>query len=236
MMLPFLNAQEISPRFRGLASIAFAFLITPFVLDITKNTLSPETNFISIFLLLGQELIVGIFIGLVARVLMMTIEFTGNMIGAHIGLSSASVLNPNFQGTTVTSLIMVLFGTAMFLSLNLHHLVLIGLLNSYHFIPFNTLQHIQDMSKGYTELFSKTFAMGFHLALPFVVTFIISQVAYGLMNRIIPQMQVFFIALPLQLWGGIIIFSLLAIELLSDFSRFFEDEFRTLLKINNIRI
>jgi flagellar biosynthetic protein FliR len=226
--MPFLGQIEISGRFRLFAALGFAFLLTP-ALSITVDV---TMDFTTVGLYVLRELFIGYFIGIVGKTLLTIMDITGAMISTQIGLSSATILNPGFasQGARV-SLIMVLFGTAIFLAFDLHHLMFRGLVQSYNLFPINKPLMLHDMTKGYTQLFSRVFWVGIQLSAPFTIVFIIIQVCFGLMNRMIPQMQIFFVSLPFQIWAGLTILLITGGAILISFGKTFDHEFRYFFRL-----
>ncbi|MES2252090.1 MAG: flagellar biosynthetic protein FliR [Pseudomonadota bacterium] len=224
LSMPFLGQVEVSPRFRVLAGLAFSFLLAP---ALPTGTVDVTMSYVSLAVLCAHELFIGYFVGLVGRLLLTILDCAGMMMSAQMGLSSATIFNPNFSGQgALTSMIMVLFGIAVFLSLDLHHLMFRGLVKSYYLFPIDGKLMLGDMSKGYSQLFSLIFSMGLQLSMPFIIVFIVLQVGFGLMNRMIPQMQIFFVSLPLQIWGGLMVFLITGGSIIMRFSSIFDREYR----------
>ena len=90
---------------------------------------------------------------------------------------------------------------------------------------------VDDMTKGYIQLFSTVFWIGIQLSTPFTIAFIVIQVCFGLMNRMIPQMQIFFVSLPFQIWAGLTIMLLIGGVMLLSFGKTFDHEFRTFFSL-----
>jgi flagellar biosynthetic protein FliR len=229
LSMPFLGQIEISSRFRVLAALAFSFLLLPIL---SVNVVNPMMSFVSVAVLCAREILIGYFVGLVGRMLMMILDCAGMIISAQMGLSSATIFNPSLSGQgPLTSAIMLLFGTAVFLSLDLHHLMFRGFVKSYYLFPIDGNLMLGDISKGYTHLFSLIFSMGLQLAMPFIIVFIVLQVGFGLMNRMIPQMQIFFVSLPLQLWGGLMVFLITGGSIIIRFGHVFDHEYRAFFSL-----
>ena len=227
--MPFLGQIEVSPRFRVLAALAFSFLM---VTALPVNEMDVTMSYMSLTFVCARELFIGYFVGLVGRVLMTILDCAGMMMSAQMGLSSATIFNPGLSGQgAITSLMMLLFGTAVFLSLDLHHLMFRGFVKSYTLFPIEGKLMLGDISKGYIQLFSLIFSMGMQLAMPFIIVFIVLQVGFGLMNRMIPQMQIFFVSLPLQIWGGLMVFLITGGSIMLQFSRIFDREYRAFFSL-----
>lgn len=229
LSMPFLGQVEISGRFRLFAALAFAYLLQPILplkdVDVTMP-------FITMTIVCGRELIIGYFVGLVGRLLLTILDFAGSVMGAQMGLSSATIFNPSFAGqAAIPSMLMSFFGLAIFLSLDLHHLVFQGLVKSYYLFPLHSKLMWADMSKGYITVFSLIFSIGLQLAAPFIIVFIVLQVGFGLMNRMIPQMQIFFVSLPLQIWGGLVVMMITGGAIVMRFGSIFDREYRSFFSL-----
>ncbi len=229
LSMPFLGQVEVSPRFRVLAGLAFSFLLVPVL---PTGDVDPMMSYVSLGILCARELFIGYFVGLVGRMLLMILDCAGMMMSAQMGLSSATIFNPSLSGQgALTSAIMLLFGTAVFLALDLHHLMFRGFVKSYYLFPIDGKLMLGDISKGYTRLFSLIFSMGLQLATPFIIVFIVLQVGFGLMNRMIPQMQIFFVSLPLQIWGGLMVFLITGGAVVMQFGHIFDREYRAFFSL-----
>ncbi len=229
LSMPFLGQVEVSLRFRLLAGLSLSFLLTQILPLSNVDFMMPYP---SLAIYCARELLIGYFVGLVGRALMMILDLTGTIMSNQMGLSSATVFNPSLSGQGMMTLaIMISFGTAIFLSLDLHHLMFRGFVKSYHLFPINERLLLGDMSKGYEQILSLIFSMGLQLAMPFIIVFTILQIGFGLMNRMIPQMQIFFVSLPLQLWGGFMVFLITGGTILLQFGQVFDREYRAFFSL-----
>jgi flagellar biosynthetic protein FliR len=229
LSMPFLGQIEVSARFRVLAALGFSFLLTP---ALPPSGIDPTMSYTSLAIFCGRELFVGYFVGLVGHMLMMILEFAGTIMSAEMGLSNATVFNPSLMGQgAMTSAMMVFFGTAIFLAFDLHHLMFRGFVKSYYLFPVKGTLMLGDISKGYGQLLSLIFSMGLQLATPFVIVFIVIQVGFGLMNRMIPQMHIFFVSLPLQIWGGFVVFLITGGAIIVRFGHIFDHEYRAFFSL-----
>ncbi len=226
--MPFISHKEISPRFRVMLAFAFSYMILPFV---NLGPLSASISYPVMGLYIMKELLVGAFIGIVSKILLLILDTAGNVISGQIGLSSATSMNPNLQGSTLLASMLTMFGTVVFLSLDLHHLILRGFMHSYYLFPVGLDFATADMAKGFLQLFAQTFWWGVQLSFPFMIVFIVMQTVFGVMNRIIPQMQIFFVSLPFQLWAGLMVMLITGGAILMHFAAHFQDEFTRFLRM-----
>lgn len=226
-LMPFLSHIEINSRSRFMLMLGFAYLIKPVV----SVVVTPQLSYLMLTLILLKEIAIGAFIGLVARLFTTILDIAGTLISAQIGLSSATSMNPNMQGSSLISMLLSMFGVLVFLNLNLHHLVLTGFYHSYALFPVDAPLMMRDMSDGFVALFAKTFWFGVQIAFPFVIAFLVMQVAFGLLNRMVPQMQIFFVSLPFQLWAGLMILMIVGGTSLISFAHIFEMDFAHFFKL-----
>ena len=175
--------------------------------------------------LLGPEITTGLWIGLTARILLSAIEFTGNQIGQVSGLSNA--FGPTlgtFQGATMIATFLLLSSVALIFVTDMHHIVLIALLDSY------SIFHVGEwlpgaMAQQMVKATSRSLYIGTSIAAPFIVTGIILNLGLGLANRMMPQLPVFFVAASGLIASGLIILWVAAPYMTS----FFLDQFQSWL-------
>ena len=223
LSMPFLGQLEIPNRFRVMAALAIAFLLTPLL----ALKVDQPIQFTALLMLIGREFLIGYCVGFVGRLLLTALDVAGDIISMQMGLSSATMMNPSLHSQgALTSFLLSFFGLAIFLSLDLHQLMFRGLVNTYLLFPLENTFPIGDFSHKITVLFSTIFKIGLQFSFPFLIVFIVLQIALGLMNRMIPQMQVFFVAMPFQILGGMVILFLTGGAILLNFGALFDHEFR----------
>lgn len=203
MLLPGFSESYISPKARLVIALGVALVITP----MTKQYLPPmPSSMFELIIIVSGEIIVGLFIGAVIKIILSSMHVAGMVISYQSGLAAATLFDPNQQ--TQGSIIGVFLTTlAVFLifATNLHHIFLMGLIDSYKiFSP------IQPMPiGGFSELISKTvagsFLMGVKIAAPQIVIGLVLYLGAGIMARLMPQMQVFFVMMPVQIALGFFI-------------------------------
>jgi flagellar biosynthetic protein FliR len=148
----------------------------------------------------------------------------------QMGLSNAVLFNPlmNAQTPITSSFLMVAAVTLVFVS-DFHHIILMHLVKSYELFPptFSLLAFGSgDVVQSLIKLISYTLLFGVQLSLPFLIVGIVFQFLLGLMNRLIPNLQIFMIMLPFQiLWGLFLLLTLVGLMLqhfMSAFSDFYQ--------------
>ena len=197
MVLPGFGEIYVLPRTRLLLAIAVTVVATPLVMPILPKL--PATP-LELFLTLGGEIIIGLFLGTLVRMLISALHVTGTIVGFSSSLSSANIFDPQnaSQGSLVGTFLGVA-GIVMVFVAELHRPMLSAIVDSYSlFVPGRALPW-GDFSDLMTHTVGHAFALGVQLSAPFLVVGLVFYLGLGLINRLMPQVQVFFIAMPLQI-------------------------------------
>jgi flagellar biosynthesis protein FliR len=150
--------------------------------------------------LVAGELLIGLFLGTTARVAFAALHVAGTTIAFQSGLAAAAIFDPNeaTQGTLpgnflTTTALVLLFVT------DGHHMLLQALAASYARLPAGASPPVGDMADLLTQLLGQAFALGVRMAAPLLLVSLLMYLGMGVLNRLMPTFQVFFIALPLQI-------------------------------------
>lgn len=195
MLLPAIGDENVPAQIRLLLGLVLTAVVYPAVLismPASPATLPGLTTY------LVGEILIGVMLGAAARMLMTSLQVTGTLIGLQSGLASAALFDPAQGGQTlVVSRFLGVLGVLLIFTSNLHHLLIGGMVRSYAlFRPGGTMM-AADFAQLSVRMVATSFALGVQLATPFIVYGIIYNVGLGLMARLTPQIQVFFIAQPL---------------------------------------
>lgn len=220
MVLPGLGGQLVATRIRLILSLAITLVMLPVV----GTKLPPLPNQLSsLVLLIGSEAMIGLYMGILAQTLMSTLNVAGTFIGFQIGLTNAFSFDTvaEQQSSTITAFLSNVALIAIFTT-DLHHLMLRAVTDSYAVIVPGQPLPLNDFAETLSKLLSAAFNFALQLAAPLLAFGIIYNVALGLMSRLSPQIQVFFIALPLQVAGGLWMLMVALPLLILLFLRWFE--------------
>jgi len=206
MLLPGFGDLYVPARWRLLLGAGLSLLLAA--------VLAPElpvlpTQPAALVALLFSEIVVGLFLGTIARVLLAALETAGGIVSMQLGLSSAQVFNPAMQQQSViTGTIMVTLGVLLIFATDTHHLLLRAVVDSYTLFQPGRLPPVDDLSAAMTKIVAASFKLGLELAAPFVIGGTLFFAALGLLARLMPQFQVFFVVVPLQIALGLALFGL----------------------------
>ena len=152
------------------------------------------------------ETIIGLLIGIFFRLALAAMSTAGSIIGYVIGLSNAQLFNPlQADQSLLPSVFLVLLGTTLVFASELHHLLFRAIADSYQLLPPGEALPLGDFSDLLAQALSGAFRIGMQLAMPFIVFSFLFYALLGVMTRLSPQIQVFFIVLPVQIVLGFVI-------------------------------
>jgi flagellar biosynthetic protein FliR len=224
MTLPGFSDATISPQIRLLFALAFALVLSPLLFTMLPS--QPSSVF-GLVLLIIHEMLIGIFIGSLVQIIMSALAFSGFLIATSMSMSNAVMFSPTMSSSnTVISTFMMLLGVTLFFVMDLHHQVLLGLIDSYTLLPPTEELFTGDMAQHLAEVIGESLMLGLRIAAPFLVVIIGILFAMGLMARMVPQIQVFVMSVPVQMLVG----SLTLITVLSSMMLYFMGEFDLFLK------
>lgn len=227
MVLPGFGELTIPVRVRLSLALTLSFILFPLVVDLIPEI---PSNPFGLAAFMGGEVLIGIVIGAIARLLVSTLQVAGTIIAFNSGLGSAQLFDPTVgQQGAITGAFLATVGVTLLFVTNMHHLMLLALVDSYQlFVPGASFP-IGDIADVAAQVVSRSFRIGLQIAMPIVVVGVLVYVSMGLMARLMPQMQVFFIALPLQMLISFVILALTIGAGMLVFLDYFESSIRDFL-------
>ena len=164
----------------------------------------------------SSQLVSGIALGLLVRLVVSSMSTAGNTIAFQMGLGFALNVDPSqgVQGALIGNF-MALVGMALIFASDLHHLAIGGLLDSFAVYPPGVLMPFGDMAEMATRLVGDSFKVAIQISAPFIVFGLIFYLGLGLLSRLMPQLQIFIIAMPLNIIGGFVLLGVLLASLMT---------------------
>jgi flagellar biosynthetic protein FliR len=222
MLLPGFGEAYVPPRIRLSLALVLSLALWPLVAGSLPALPASLGGMVGWLL---REVITGLMIGFLLRLLMAALSTAGEVVSLQTTLSFAQTANPlQAQPATTLAAFLTLFGVAMIFATNTHHLFIAGLLGSYEVVRPMAPLVVEDFTTQAIRTVSGSFLLGVQLAAPVIVFSIIFNLATGLVGRIMPQFQVFFVSTPLNVLFGLSIFTLS----LGVIGTVFIDRYRTL--------
>jgi flagellar biosynthetic protein FliR len=207
MTLPALGEATIPARARLMVALGLTLVLVPLV-----GSLYPSGVRTSPAMLAGivvAEVIVGLVIGLLLRLVMGAVQVAGNVIATQTGLAFAQGLDPTqgAQGALIALFLALLAVTLIFMG-DLHHLLIAGIAHSFTLFPPGKMPAAPDLAQLAITMVSGMYLVGMQMAAPFIVFGVIVYGGAGVVARMMPQLQVFFLVTPLTILSGFVILSL----------------------------
>lgn len=206
MLLPGFGEPAVPARVRLGFALAMAIGIGPALAD---NVPPAAATAWGMAFQVGAEVLIGVLLGGAARILVSSLATAGQIVGMEMGISFAQTADPTAMGSgQLISVFLGVLGVALIFSTGLHHMFLEGIAGSYQVISLGVTPPVGDAAQLALEATSSSFRVGFQISVPLIVAGMIFRVGLGVLSRLIPQIQVFFVALPLQIMGGLVVFAL----------------------------
>ena len=158
---------------------------------------------------IGAEVLIGVLLGAVARILVTALATAGQIIGMEVGLAFAQTADPTFnQSGQLIAVFLGILGVTLIFATGLHHMFLQGVIGSYDVIALGAPPPVGDAADLALQTTASSFRVGFQIAMPVMAAGLIFRVGLGVLARLIPSIQVFFVAMPLQVLGGLVVMAL----------------------------
>lgn len=222
MLMPGLSSARVPLQIRLFVSVAATIAVLIHLWDriVPFATREPAV----LLVMIASEALIGALIGLMARLYVLALQFMATAIANFVGytaLGGAGIEEPDPQ-TALGSIIS--FSALMLLFVfDFHHEIIKALVMSYEMAPVDTLFNAQSALVDLTDTISESFLVMIRLGSPFIAYAILVNLGLGFINKLVPQIPVYFISLPFVIAGGLIILYFAVPTLLSLFADGFVD-------------
>ena len=203
MLLPGLGEMTLPSRVR----LSMALVLAAVLLPLHRNAYQVDLrSFGPVASMLAQEMFVGALLGFTVGLLISALQVAGSVIAQQLGLGFVTAVDPTQgqQGVIVGNFLAVL-GLALVFAADLHHLVIAALNDSYALFKPGEIPLLGDVAAHTTSTVALAFKIGIQLSAPFIVFGLLFNLGLGVLARLMPQMQVFFVGLPASIIGGFLI-------------------------------
>jgi flagellar biosynthesis protein FliR len=220
MLLPGLGEMTVPTRVR----LAVALVLTAILLPLHEKAYTIDLKALGpVLLMLAEEMLIGAVLGLTARLAISALQVAGSVVAQQLGLGFVTAIDPtqDQQGVLVGNFLTML-GIALIFATDLHHLVIAALNDSYTLFQPGELLSVGDMAQHITQVVTTAFRIGIQLSAPFLVFGLLFNLGLGVLSRLMPQMQVFFIGLPLSIMLGLALLLLVLGSMMGIFSGYIE--------------
>jgi flagellar biosynthetic protein FliR len=206
MLIPGIGENFVPARVRMGFAFVFALVLFPILGTAAPAVPSAVSGVAGAVI---KEVLIGLMMGAILRMFMMSLAAAGEIVSIQTTLSFAQTANPTqAQPSTSLGTFLGLIGVLLVMTTDLHHLFIAAVVKSYAIFPFTRAVPVADAGQLAIQTMSRAFALGLQLSAPVLVFSLVFTVATGLVARVMPQFQVFFVAAPLQVLLGLSVFAL----------------------------
>ena len=231
MVMPIIGTQLVPVRVRLYLAMAIALVLVP--------TLPPmpviDALTVRSLMLIAQEVLIGVMLGFTLQLFFHLFSVAGQIIAVQMGLGFASMVDPsNGVSVPVLGQFLLMLVTLLFLAMNGHLVVLEVLAESFVTLPVGEgllLDHYWSIAGK----LSWVVAAGLLISLPIVTALLVVNLAFGVMTRAAPQLNIFSIGFPLTLVLGLFIFWVGLADFLAHFQEFSADALQQLRELARLR-
>jgi flagellar biosynthesis protein FliR len=220
MLLPGFGETNVPVRLR----LGIALLLTLILLPLHRAAYHVDVSQISsVLVLLVHEIIVGVVLGATARVTLASLSVAGTIIAQQMGLGFVTAVDPtqDNQQAAIFSNFLTILGLTLIFATDTHYLVIAALHDSYTIFSPNELFPSGDVAALATKTFAVAFKIGVQLSAPFIIFGLVFNLGLGLLARMMPQMQVYFVGTPLSILAGFLILAIILASQMGIFLDYF---------------
>jgi flagellar biosynthetic protein FliR len=205
MILPGLGEMLVPGRVRLTLALVLSAVLLP--LHRTAYQVDITTSFGPILTLMAQEIFIGVVLGLTARLMISALQVAGFVIAQQLGLGFVTAVDPTQGGqqSVQISNFLTMLGVTLIFATDLHHLIIAALNDSYRLFKPGEMPLIGDVAALTTQTITLAFKIGIQLSAPFIIFGLLFNLGLGVLSRLMPQMQVFFVGMPLSILLGLLI-------------------------------
>ena len=202
MLMPGIGEQMIPVRVR----LGAALLLTLVLFPLTRTLLPAGGTPDAIIAVLIGEIAVGLVLGLAVRMVVGALQTAGNIVAQQLGLAFAMSVDPAMGGQQAAiGNFLTLLGITLIFAADLHHLAIMAIRDSYAFLPPAGVPEVGDAAMLAMRAVGRGFALAVQIAAPFIAFGILFNLGLGVLSRLMPQLQVFFLAMPATILIGMLL-------------------------------
>jgi flagellar biosynthetic protein FliR len=202
MTIPVFESQSIPQLFKLALALAASLILFP-MLNLTAAPVS--SSILGLGVGVAGEILLGLVIGFSVKLIFAGIQLAGQMAGYQMGMAIANVMDPaESQQIPLLAQFNNLVGLLIFLSINAHYWFIRALTQSYQLVPPFSVHFGGSLMEHLVRLAGNIFVVAIQVGAPIIATLLVTSVAFGLVARTVPQMNVFIVAMPLKIGVGLL--------------------------------
>jgi flagellar biosynthesis protein FliR len=193
ILAPLFSSALVPPRVRGIIAVGISIGLTA----VATHGQHVPSEVIPLGGLVVENMLVGLAFSFTLAILLAAVESAGAMIDVTSGFSYGALINPvNNENAAVIARFYSLFGTMIFLVIGGLAWTLRGLGRTFELVPLTEAPQLTSLLAGAEHAFSMVFAAALEVAAPVLIALLITDVAFGVVSRVVPQLNVFAVGFP----------------------------------------
>jgi len=199
---PLFSSRLLPRRVRGIAAVALALGLSPVV--VAGQHLPTDAWTIAGLLL--KELLVGMGFAFALGALFAAVSVAGSFLDYLIGFAFGSLVDPvNGTQTTVLAQLYGMLGVVVFIAIDGDGWVIAGLAHTYDLVGVTQMPALDSLVGGAVQAFVTIFSSAVQVAGPIMLALVLTDAAFGLVSRAVPQMNVFAVDFPVKVLVGLVL-------------------------------
>ncbi len=195
-LFPVFGGRQLPLQFRAGLSVFIALLLTQVVnLEIAENRIP---------MIIVREIFIGVALGLTVRFVFLAVNMAGTFISQTIGMSIATIFNPEMGQSTQISEAYGIMAMLIFLAMDAHHDLIFVFVKSFELLPVGQLR-IEPVISQVLSMGTGLFVLGLKIGAPVMVGILVTYLLSGFLYKVAPQMNIFFVIMPLNIFLGFLL-------------------------------
>ena len=221
MLFPALGELTMSSRIRLTIALMLAAVMFPLHRDAYQIDLR---SLWAVVVMLGQEMLIGAVLGISVRLAVSALQYAGAVVAQQLGLGFVTQIDPTQgqQGAIIGNFLAML-GLVLIFATNMHHLVIGALDDSYTLFSPGEIPPGGDIAALATRTVASSFRVGIQMSAPFLAFGILFNLGLGVLSRLMPQMQVFFVGVPVSILVGFLILLIVLGAMMAGYLGYLQD-------------
>ncbi len=231
LFFPFISSNFVPNNVKVLLILSLTFFSVPYV---NANFDINSVELIQLFLLILKETAIGLFLALTSYVFYGIVIYAAELVSYMMGLTVANMFDPTFGMVSVLGRFFIVLFFAVFFTTGAYQAFFASLFESFRALPIGSFKLNHPLFEEFLKEGALLFYFGFKMSFPFLVSLFITNLILALINRLIPQINVFIVGLPLQLFVGIFFLFVgaeVAVHFLRILTERFTEELLNVMKI-----
>ena len=214
MLLPGIGETAVAPRIRLGIALFLTLLLQPLSAPLYPAGLAVKPAALAV--MLGGEIAVGLFIGMASRLVLAAAQVAGTTIANQLGLGFAMTVDPTQgqQGVIFGNFLSLMAVTLIFVT-DLHVPAISAVSSSFTLFPPGQWLPAGDFAEATVKLVGESFRVGLQISAPFLAFGLIFNLGLGMLQKMMPQFQIFFVAMPLSIGVGLLLFGLVLASMMA---------------------